>query len=487
MKILVLGLDGADPELLLGDPRLENIRRLMDSGWHGRLESVIPCSAVPAWMSMATGQDPGSLGVYGRRHRLDHPCGGQAPVDLKAIAAPAVWDHLARRGGRSILIGVPRGYPARRVNGIAVRWSSTLDSNGEAFNLPARIRRELAALVGADLVAHPGARTGDKARLRDRILAMTRAHFRVARHLLANYPWDYFQLLEAGLGRIQHAFWSHHDPRHVGHEPDSPFGALIRNYYRLLDEEIGTILELLSDETIVLVVSAHGARRLDGGFCVNEWLVREGLLALNSYPARVTPFGRLDVDWEATRAWSTGGCAARVYLNVKGREPRGVVAGRDYEAFRDEIKARLEATTDAEGRPLGTLVFRPKDIYRDVRNVAPDLIVYFGGLAWRAIGGVGYRSCHVGAGELRAGGCNHDQHGAFLLAAPNLPGTGSIEGAHLLDIAPTVLELGGHDIPRSMPGRSLAAGRAGDETVGGYTPLDEEIVRGRLSGLGYIS
>src|SRR4029077_10209207 len=111
---------------------------------------------------------------------------------------------------------------------------------------------------------------------------------------------------------------------------------------------------------------------------------------LNQYPREVTPFAKLDVNWAKTRVWSEGGYYARVFLNVKGREPEGVIDAADYERVRDEVKARFEATTDAEGRPLGTLVFKPEEIYRAVRNVAPDLIVHFGGLYWRSIGGVGY-------------------------------------------------------------------------------------------------
>ena len=48
MKILVIGLDGAVPELLFNDERLTNVRRLMEGGCYGRLESVIPLTAVPA-------------------------------------------------------------------------------------------------------------------------------------------------------------------------------------------------------------------------------------------------------------------------------------------------------------------------------------------------------------------------------------------------------------------------------------------------------
>ncbi len=241
------------------------------------------------------------------------------------------------------------------------------------YTHPASVRGEIDSLVGTYPVDVKGFRTHNKAWLRDEIWAMTRAHFKVVRHCLRNHEWDYFQFVEIGLDRVQHGFWKYHDPLHVLHEPGSPYAETIRDYYRLLDEELGTVLEALTDDTVVLVVSDHGARRLDGGFCVNEWLVREGLLVLNSYPREVTPFAKLDVNWERTRVWSEGGYYARVFLNVKGREPRGVIGAEDYETFRDEIKARLEATTDAGGACLGTLVFKPEEVYRSVRNVAPDL------------------------------------------------------------------------------------------------------------------
>ena len=62
MKILVIGLDCASPDLLFGDESLVNIRRLMSMGAYGRLESVVPPITIPAWMCMSTSQDPGSLG-----------------------------------------------------------------------------------------------------------------------------------------------------------------------------------------------------------------------------------------------------------------------------------------------------------------------------------------------------------------------------------------------------------------------------------------
>ncbi len=484
MRTLVIGLDGATPDLLLGDDRLGNIRALMDAGCYGRLESIIPPITVPAWLCMATSRDPGSIGVYGFRNRVDRSYGRQALVDSRSVADLTIWDQVAREGKRSILVGVPPGYPARKVNGVAVGCFLTPDPAKNVFTHPAGVGGAIARLVGNYPVDVNGFRSGDKAQLIADVDSMTRKQFAVFRHLLAGEDWDYAQIVSIGLDRLQHGLWSHHDPLHVRHPVDSPFQDAIRDHYLHLDDEVGRLLEGLDDETVVLVLSDHGARRLDGGFCLNQWLVDEGLLALRSRPDRPTTFAKLDVDWGRTTAWGEGGYYARIYLNVKGREPDGAVDPADYDRVRDDLKARLEATTDADGRPLGTLVFKPEDVYREVRGVAPDLIVHFGGLAWRSVGGVGYSGIHVQEDETGPDDCNHDQHGAFVLAAPGLAIAGEVEGAHLLDMAPTLLELGGYDVPPSMQGTSLGSGRL---DPGGLSDDEDALVRSRLGGLGYLS
>ena len=206
------------------------------------------------------------------------------------------------------------------------------------------MKAEIASLVGEYEVDVKGFRTDRKAWLRDAIFGMSRKQFQVVRHYLAAVEWDYFQFVDIGLDRVHHGFWRYHDPEHVLHEPGSEFAEVIRDYYLHLDQEIGRLLEGLDAETTVLVTSDHGARRLDGGFCVNEWLVREKLLTLSEYPSTVTPFAGLAVDWGRTRVWSEGGYYARVFFNVKGREPEGTIAPEEYESFREEMGARLEAT-----------------------------------------------------------------------------------------------------------------------------------------------
>jgi len=220
--------------------------------------------------------------------------------------------------------------------------------------------------------------------------------------------------------------------------------------------------------------------------------MEEGFLVLRTRPDSVTSFDELDVDWSRTRAWSTGGYYARVFLNVRGREPDGAVSPEDYEVVRDELAARLEATTDPEGKALGTRVFRPQEIYARVEGFPPDLLVHFGDLAWRAIGGVGYGSFHVQENDTGPDDCNHAQVGAFILAGPGVPEVGEIQGARLLDVAPTLLSRAGYDLPPSMLGRDLLGGGPQTHAPAPEGPIppppppppgkDDALIRERLKG-----
>jgi len=486
MKILVLGLDCAAPDVIFGDERLQNIRRLMDAGLYGKLQSVVPPITVPAWMCMSTSQDPGSLGIYGFRNRMDHSYEKLGFANSNSIKSYAMWDHLAREGKRSIIVGVPPNFPPRRINGISVGCFLTPDTTKDDFTYPSSIKAKITELVGEYPVDVKNFRTDRKDWLRDEIFAMSRKQWQVVKWLLTEQEWDYFHFVDIGLDRVHHGFWNYFDKKHVQYEPGNPYENVIPDYYLWLDEQIGSVIELLDNETILLVVSDHGAQRLDGGIAVNQWLIDEGLLVLDEYPKEVTPFNQLKVNWAKTKVWSEGGYYARVFFNVEGREPQGTIPAAQYELFQDEIKARFEAMKDDKGQPLNSLVFKPKEIYHTVRNVPPDLIVHFGGLDWRSIGTVGYPNIYVQENDTGPDGCNHAQYGMFLLAAPNCPINGEFEGAKLLDIAPTLLDLAGYDIPESMQGRSLVAGMEKRILADGTEAENEKIIHDRLAGLGYV-
>jgi len=486
MKICILGLDCCAPEVIFGDERLVNIRRLMDAGLYGRLQSVVPPITVPAWMCMSTGQDPGSLGIYGFRNRMDYSYEKLGFANSNSIKSYAMWDHLAREGKRSVIIGVPPNFPPRKINGVSVGCFLTPDTKKDDFTYPSQIKTKINELVGEYPVDVKNFRTDRKDWLRDEIFAMSRKQWQVVKWLLKEQEWDYFHYVDIGLDRVHHGFWNYFDKKHVQYEPGNPYESVIPDYYLWLDEQIGSVLELLDSETVLLVVSDHGAQRLDGGIAVNQWLIDEGLLVLDEYPKEVTPFNKLKVNWAKTKVWSEGGYYARVFFNVQGREPQGVIPAEQYDAFQNEIKAKFEAMLNDKGKPLNSLVFKPKEIYHTVRNVPPDLIVHFGGLDWRSIGTVGYPNIYVQENDTGPDGCNHAQYGMFLLNAPNCPLMGEYEGAKLLDIAPTLLDLAGYDIPESMQGRSLVAGMEKRSPGDGTDAESEKIIHDRLAGLGYV-
>ena len=173
----------------------------------------------------------------------------------------------------------------------------------------------------------------------------------------------------------------------------------------------------------MLVVSDHGAKRMDGAICVNEWLRREGYLVLNDEPDGPTSLKPEMVDWDRTTAWEGGYC--RLFLNVAGREPRGVVAPQNYERVRGELKQELEALGDDEGRPIGTVAHLPEELYPQRNGIAPDLLVYFGDLLWRSVGQVGTGTVHVFENDTGPDDANHAHEGLYVLAAedgPHRPG-----------------------------------------------------------------
>lgn len=439
-RLLVIGLDSAPPEIVFdwGREHLPHLAGLIANGVHGPLESTIPAITVPAWMSMLTGRDPGELGVYGFRNRASYAYDRLAIADSTSITLDTVWDVLSKAGRKVVVVGVPPSYPPKPVNGHLVSCFLTPDTS-RRFTYPDGLATEIAGVVGRYLVDVEEFRTEDKERVLRQIYEMTEKRFRVVRHLVRTKEWDFFMVVEMGPDRIQHGFWKFHDPTHPKHDPGSPYTEVIRDYYRYLDREIGELLALVPEDTAVLVVSDHGAKRMLGGIGLNQWLAREGYLVLKQRPARPSPLEQLDVDWARTRAWGSGGYYGRVFLNVRGREPRGVVGPSEYERVREELAAALSAIPDPAGRPLATRVFRPETLYRACRRIPPDLLVYFGDLDWRAIGSLGHGAVHVSDNDTGPDDANHAQHGIFILYDPSRDAVGRREGLHVMDCASIIL------------------------------------------------
>ena len=459
-RVAVIGLDCATPQLLFDDLHAEvpTIAQLMERGMYGDLASITPPITVPAWACAMTGKTPGQLGIYGFRNRKDVSYGRLSIATSGSVHEPAVWDALGERGMRSVLIGVPpsfpppTSFPGWRVGCFltppsAEKWAYPQD-------LEVEIDEELGG-AGRYIFDIPNFRMAGFDVTLDQVFKMTERRFQVARRLIRNKPWDFFMMCDIAPDRLHHVFWQYYDPQHPLYEPGNKFETVFQEYYRALDRELASLVELIPEDAVTIVMSDHGARPMMGGLCFNDWLAQEGYLTLADPLSGVTPMKEANVDWNRTVAWGDGGYYGRLFLNVKGREPQGIVEPARYEEVRDELIAKLEAMPGPDGEPLGTTVMKPQDVYPEVKGVAPDLIVYFGDLAWRSVGSIGNPSLFTYENDTGPDGANHDRDGVFVMTgAPGQP-AGRVDGLRLVDVGPTILSMYGIDAPEGAVGRSF--------------------------------
>jgi predicted AlkP superfamily phosphohydrolase/phosphomutase len=458
VRVAVIGLDCATPQLLFDQLAHEvpNINALLSRGMYGDLASITPPITIPAWACAMSGKTPGQLAIYGMRNRKDTTYEGLSIATSAAVEEPQVWDVLGKRGLRSLLIGVPPGYPARPLEGWRVTCFLTPPS-ATSFTYPDDLRGEIEKELGSDPYIFDVANFRQKGEevVLEQVFAMTERRFRVARRLVKTKPWDYFMLVEMGPDRLHHVFWQHFDPQHPKYVPGNRFETAFQDYYRFLDRELGALVDALPEDAVVVLMSDHGARRMAGGVCFNEWLAREGYLRFDAEPDGPTPIAKARIDWPNTMAWGDGGYYGRLFLNVKGREPEGTVDPSRYDEVRDDLVEKLESMPGPEGESLGTKVFKPEDVYPEVRGVAPDLIVYFGDLEWRSVGQVGTGQVFTYENDTGPDGANHDRAGVFaMVGAPGQP-AGRRDGLRLIDVGPTLLSLYGLEAPEGAHGRSF--------------------------------
>jgi predicted AlkP superfamily phosphohydrolase/phosphomutase len=262
-----------------------------------------------------------------------------------------------------------------------------------------------------------------------------------------------------GIDRLYHGFWRYTAGDHRLYEPGNRYANAMWEYHKYVDDEMGKLLDLVDDDTLVIVCSDHGAKSMVGGICINDWLAQQGLLALQETPSAPRRMEMKDIVWRKlfrrTQVWGEGGYYGRIMLNVEGREPQGMVKAKHYEGFRRELAAAIEAIPDENGKPIGTRCFRPEDVYRECKNIPPDLIVYFGDLDWRSAGTIGNSALHIFENDTGPDDANHAQEGLFVLYDPRSDERGEVHGASLYDIAPTVLERMGVPIPGDMIGKPI--------------------------------
>ena len=169
----------------------------------------------------------------------------------------------------------------------------------------------------------------------------------------------------------------------------------------------------------------HGAKRMDGGIAINEWLVNEGYLVLDEKPEGVIPLSKAKINWGKTRVWGEGGYYSRIFMNVQGREPKAPSRQSEYEQLRDELIGRIEALPDHLGKPMKTRAYKPQDIYVKSNNVPPDLIVIWGDLYWRGVGSLGINALHTFENDTGPDDANHAQMACIFTLIRNAISAGA--------------------------------------------------------------
>ena len=497
-RVVVLGLDGATFTILrpwMEAGHLPNLARLAHEGVHGQLESVVPPYSAPAWVSLVTGKGPGKHGIVDFWH-YDPSTDERCPVDASNVGTAAIWDILGERGRLVGVVNVPLTYPPRPVNGVMVSGMMT-PGEDSPYTHPPELKNWLKEVAG-DYAADPYTSV-------DRTIAFLKRVFywverREAAHLrlLENHPFDFFINVVQALDPIQHHFWRVLDESHPRQDDDEArrLRPLLLCCYQAVDEVVGHRLGMLDGRTTLLVVSDHGFGPVHRRFNVNRFLLEHGFLTLEGdampHPLRsrvvegIKAAGRtLDVlnlrgrlldnrqrealrrqldqsaapavDWSRTRAYYTGLTGQGLYVNLAGREATGIVLpGGPHEEVRDSLIAALLGLRDPDtGESVVSAVYRREEIYTGPRVAQlPDVVFSLRDRPYLPSERMAAQAIIEPLPPESSGGRHHPA-GVFLAAGPGIRQGVALDGARLIDVAPTVLYALGLPVPEDMDGRVL--------------------------------
>ena len=494
-KVLILGVDGGAHPLVTrwaAEGKLPAFRRLIDSGVSGILESTHPPVTSPAWPCFMTGKNPGKHGVFDFITRDGRDVG---LVSSHSIESRTLWELLSEKGKRVGVVDIPVTHPPKPVNGFLI--SDALLA-GRPASFPADVLARCEAKLGPYRIF---AETPEADRLgfAEESIALMQRMETFLNHFLEEEDPDFLAVRLGATDAIQHFYWRDMDPSHPLHDPAEAerLGHLILHSYQAVDGILGRMLERLGPEWTVLVMSDHGFGPLLGSVNLNMFLLREGFLHLKRdaltrlklalfrsgfSPSRVyRTVARLgaerlakkagrrtrnkvigkflsfdDVDWTRTRAYSLGHMG-QIYVNVKGREPGGIVEREDYEAVREEVARALgKLENPRTGGKLVDRVIRREEVFAGPHlDAAPDLLVVMDDFRYIAFPLFASEAAVITSNIRQNVSGSHRMEGILLARGANIRSGATVSGAKLIDLAPTVLHLMGLPVPDDMDGRVL--------------------------------
>ena len=493
MKALVIGIDSASPYLIqkwLG--KLPNLQSIFENGVHGILQSIVPPESVPAWQCFATGKNPAKIGVYGFRYigRDRRLRAGRATPDLGCF-----WDYCSAAGQRVGVFNVPGTYPPYPVNGFMVSGFPVPTRSVWAY--PKEIMRDIDREVGGYEIDVPVTnptqmRGGERAYLAQ----VERLHLKcleATKMLISRHQPDIFMMTFQGVDLVHHDFWRYMN------DQNSPFRNVVQDWYVRMDGAIGELRRFADSSTYTLVLSDHGSAPVSTSFFINKYLTANGLLIaknhakhkgetytrIRSWVLRTLPpetIARIykstpnfishkltlsgtierillnlvnNIDWERTRAFSTGGHQAHIYVNTDSSGVESDGEAKRCQVVRDIIRLMSELS-----HPLTREKIRPVFHFREdcfqgpYEKEAPDVCVeLYSGEEKVQI------NPRLGSGELWNSAPHfssvHTREGFWGMCGPGISQGCSLD-VKLVDLAPTLLSLLGLRIDTDFDGRALS-------------------------------
>jgi len=501
-RILVIGLDGVTFDLLkpwVDAGKLPTFKQLMEHGVSGSLLSTTPPLSPLAWMSFATGKNPGKHGIFDFTKR------GRDSYDITIVNSEDVhgdmlWEILSKNGKKVGVINVTVTYPPREVNGFLVSGMLT-PSLKSTFTFPEDLRIELKRIVGTyrfDVEEEFGEGREDIF-LKD-LYRVTEVREKATLYLMRRFDWDFFMVMFYGTELVQNKFWSYMDPTHPNHDAEEfeKYGETILRYFQRIDQALSKILQNTDEKTTVVIMSDHGHGPLHKVLYVNRWLMELGLLAFkrnllvqvkkwlgrHNLPMRIYHvlekfgLGRIrtavslrrqidivnaflsfrDVDWSRTKAYSHGHIG-RIFLNLKGREPNGIVEpGEEYNEVRNYIISELCELTDPEtGEKVVDQVFTKEEIYAGPEVAeAPDIVFLMKEMKYIAeYGSFGFHSDSLFGQPILKDSGTHKPEGILIVSGVNVNRGKTLSDSRILDVAPTILYMMRIPVPSDMDGKVL--------------------------------
>lgn len=368
-KTVIVGLDGVPYTLLknlIDVGRIPNMRSIFEEGYFGRMDASIPEISSVSWSSFMTGTQAGEHGIYGFMDLKPGTYETYFP-NFAHLKSPTFWDQSILGDRKAVVINMPATYPARPINGALISGFVAIDLNKAVFpNALLSPLKEKDYRIDLDTMK---ARNDYPFLFRD-LEETLKSRGRAVDLLWEQIDWDLFIVVITGTDRLMHFLWeAYENEAHVYHRD-------FMDYFEKVDSFVGRIYERFNgngergaNERHFYMLSDHGFTQIKTELYLNRWLQENGYLCFQSEkPTSVKEIG------ECSRAFALD--PSRIYVNLKGKYPRGHVDVCDYERVRQELKQGLESLTFVDGNRIAKKVYLKEEVYRgSYLDLAPDLII----------------------------------------------------------------------------------------------------------------